>query len=242
MKKTSTEDLRILKIKAIIYGKAGVGKTYTARSLDSKKTLIISAESGLLPLRGMKFEVWEPESWNEMGHILLELKKPENENRFDNVFIDSLTELNEMAKEQIVKKDRPALGKDLGKVYDDLMTQQDWGLLATRMTRFIRAYRDLSYNVIFTCLEDTHKNDMTGELTFTPSINGKLALNINGYFDEVFRLLTREEDDKINRYFLTAKTEKSIAKDRSGALNRFEHADWKTVFGKIHGEEKRSVA
>lgn len=244
MKLLQTDAIDILNIKALVYGKSGVGKTFSALTLNEKKTLIISAESGLLPLRGKKFDVWEPEVWTEMLEIYQELLKAENIKKYDNVFIDSLTELNEMLKEQIVKKDRPALGKDLGKVYDDLMTMQDWNLLGVRLSRFIRMYRDLPYNVIFTALEDVHKNEQTGAETFTPSINGKLALNLAGYFDEVFRLLTKEEEDgKITRYFLTDKTERSIAKDRSGSLEKFEGADWKVIFNKIKSivKEKKNV-
>jgi hypothetical protein len=220
-------------IKALLYGLSGRGKTSTALTLKPETTLVISSESGLLPLAGKNYTVWEMETYDDMMTAYNRLNSEELKGKYKVVFIDSLTEVNELAKEKIVKVDRPNLGKDLGKVYDDLMTQQDYQLLSTRMTRLIRAFRDLPYHVIFTCLESQTKDERTGEVFITPSINGKLALNIGGYFDEVFRMVTKENGDKLDYYFVTGAVEKAIAKDRSGALALYEPASWAVVFKKI---------
>jgi len=235
MKVKSTKDLELFRVKAIIYGMSGVGKTFSASTLDPKKTLILSAESGLISLRGRDIDVWEIEKWADMMEAYKQLILPENIEKYDTVFIDSLTEIDELAKEQIVKQDRPNLkGKDIGKIYDDMMTQQDYGLLATRMTRFIRAYRDLDYNIIVTALELDRKNDITGEVKLVPSISGKLSLNLSGYFDEVFHMITkREPDNKVGRYFITANIENTVAKDSAGALDLMEIPDWNVIYKKI---------
>jgi phage nucleotide-binding protein len=233
MKETNTNQLQGAKIKALLYGKSGTGKTSTALTLKPETTLILSAESGLLPLAGKPFTVWEMETFSDLGASYKRLLTPKVQKQFKVVFIDSLTEINELAKEKIVKVDRPKLGKDLGKVYDDLMTMQDYQLLQTRMTRMIRAYRDLPFHVIITCLEDNIKDERTGAISVVPSINGKLATNVAAYFDEVFRMVTKDSKDQVDYFFITAKMENAIAKDRSGALKPFEEASWKTVFQKI---------
>jgi hypothetical protein len=233
MKETNTTNVQDFKIKALLYGLSGRGKTSTALTLKPETTLVLSAESGLLPLAGKNYTVWEIESWDDMGAAFKRLDSEEYRGKFKVVFIDSLTEINELSKEKIVKTDRPNLGKDIGKVYDDLMTQQDYQLLSTRMTRMIRAFRDLPYHVIFTCLEAQTKDERTGEVFITPSINGKLAVNIAAYFDEVFRMVTKEDGDKLDYFFVTGAVEKAIAKDRSGALALYEPASWLTVFKKI---------
>ncbi len=235
MKVKSTKNLEMFRVKALIYGMSGVGKTFSASTLDPKKTLILSAESGLLSLRGRDIDVWEIETWVDLMEAYKQLILPENTEKYDTIFIDSLTEIDEIAKEQIVKQDRPNLkGKDIGKIYDDMMTQQDYGLLATRMTRFIRAYRDLDYNIIFTALELDKKNDITGAVKLVPSISGRLSLNLSGYFDEVFHMITKKEiDNKVGRYFITANIESTIAKDVSGALDLMELPDWNAIFKKI---------
>jgi len=234
MKEGTTNNVQDFKIKALLYGLSGRGKTSTALTLKPETTLVISAESGLLPLAGKPYTVWEIESWDDMMAAFKRLDSDECKGKFKVIFIDSLTEINELAKEKIVKIDRPNLkGPDIGKVYDDLMTMQDYGLLSTRMTRMIRAFRDLPYHIIVTCLEAQTKDERTGEVTVAPSVNGKLSINIAGYYDEVFRMVTKEDGDKLDYFFVTGAVEKAIAKDRSGALALYEPASWKTVFGKI---------
>jgi len=233
MKETNTSQLQDAKIKALLYGKSGTGKTSTALTLKPSTTLILSAESGLLPLAGKDYAVWEIESFDDMGESYKRLLNPELQSKFKVIFVDSLSEINELCKEKIVKIDRPGLGKDLGKSYDDLLQMQDYQLLQVRMTRMIRAFRDLPFHIIFTALEDNIKDERTGEIQVVPSINGKLATNVAGFFDEVFRQSTKEIDGKLQYLFTTGKVEKAIAKDRSGALNLYEEASWKTVFEKI---------
>ena len=233
MIETNTGDIQNVSVKALLYGPTGVGKTSTAKSLKPESTLIISAESGLLPLAGMKFTTWVMESWGDVEEAYKRLASGDYKDKFKVIFVDSLTEINEISKEQIVRVDRPGLGKDAGKVYADLLTQGDYQLLLTRMTRMVRAFRNLPFHVIFTCLEGQSKDERTGEIFITPSVNGRLALNIGGYFDEVFYMGTKQNGDKVDRYFLTGKVERIIAKDRSGALELYEQASWAVVFKKI---------
>jgi phage nucleotide-binding protein len=238
MKETTTANVQEFFLKALIFGATGKGKTSTAKTLDTEHTLIISAESGLLPLAGKKFTVWNIESWDDMAEVYRRLTADDMKAKFKTIFIDSLTEINELAKDRIVKKDRPGLGKEVGKVYDDLMTQQDYQLLQTRMLRMVRAFRDLPYHVIFTCLESQTKDEKTGEIFIAPSVNGKLALNIGGYFDFVFRMITKQDGDKLDYYFVTGSTEQAVGKDRSGMLGLYEPASWSVVFKKVLGKKE----
>jgi phage nucleotide-binding protein len=239
MKESTTANVQDFSFKALLYGLTGKGKTSTVKTLKPETTLVISAESGLLPLAGMNYTVWEMETFADLLEAYKRLLAPEMQAKYKCIFVDSLTEINELAKEQIVKFDRPNLkGSDIGKVYEDLMTMQDYGLLSTRMTRMIRAFRDLPYHIIFTCLESQTKDERTGEVFITPSINGKLALNVGGYFDEVFRMVTKEDGDKLDYYFVTGAVENAIGKDRSGALNLYEPASWAGVFKKIFAKYK----
>jgi len=229
MKETNTKEMQgEIKIKALLYGKPKTGKTFSALSLNPETTLILSAESGILPIKlsGKNYTVWEIKTFADMVESYKQLLLPENQKRFKVIFIDSLTEINELAKDQILKSSGP--GKD-----KEMMTLQDYGLLLTHMIGLVRKYRDLPYHVIFTALEENYKDEQTGAVSFVCSLNGKFAVNIAGYFDEVFRMITKEEDGAINRYFFTAKIEKTITGDRSGALETFEQPSWKIVFEKI---------
>lgn len=235
MRVTSTKaaDSRLCKI--VVVGPTGAGKTSLAKTLPPDKTLIISNERGLLPLAGHDFTVWTIDSWDDLQTAYQELLKPEIREKFKVVFVDSLTEMNELCKDHIIKKERPGKKIEIGKVYDDLLTMQDYQLLDTKMRRMIRSFRDLDMHVVFTCLEDERKDEQTGFITFVPALNGKLAFQLGAYFDEIFRLITQEvEKGKPHaRYLNTGKTDKNTCKDRSGALEFMEEPDLSAIFGKI---------
>jgi len=237
MKITNTKDVEMVKVKAIVYGKSGVGKTYSAKTLNEETTLIVSAESGILALHDTQFDVCKIDQWPDVNELFHLLSSDEYQKKYKCVFIDSLTELNEKCKEHIVRVERPAIKTDLGKVYEDLMTMQDYQLLQEKIKRFVRAFRDLPYHIFFTCLEDNSKNEKTGEIEFVPSLNGKMSTHIAAYFDEVFRLITKNEGDSIGRYFVTDKVEGMICKDRSGKLDTYEPASWSVVMKKILSEK-----
>jgi len=238
VKLTNTNDIKQLNIKALIYGKSGAGKTSSAKTLPVDRTFIISAESGLLPLKDMGFKVAELESWADMNEVYTYLTTDGYKEKYDYIFIDSLTEINEICKDNIVKKERPEKRGNVGKVYDDILDMNDWGLLYAKMSRVIRAFRDLPYNIVFTCLEYSNKNERTGAIEYLPALNGQLRDNIGQYFDEVFHIRSDEKsgggDNKTSpRFFLTDKTDEYLAKDRSGMLDKIEVADLSKVINKI---------
>jgi len=46
-------------------------------------------------------------------------------------------------------------------------------------------------------------------------------------------MITKEIDGKIEYQFITGKTERAIAKDRSGVLELYEAPNWNNIFKKI---------
>lgn len=234
MRTTTTENLQQINLKCLLYGQPGAGKTYTALTLDPKRTLIVSAESGLLPLRGKPYKVHEVETWDDLMTIWRELQSPEAQKAYDNVFIDSLTEIGEICKIHIVTKERPAVRGKVDKIYDEQMDLKDWSLYTDKMKRFVRSYRDLPYNIFFTAMEKDEKDELTGAITVAPAVAAKgFASAIPGFFDEVFRIVIKKAEDSQERYFLTELTEKSVAKDRSGKLDHLETPDWSAIMAKI---------
>jgi len=90
------------------------------------------------------------------------------------------------------------------------------------MRKFVRAFRDLPMNTIFTALKVDAKNDRTGMVTTKPSLSGKLADEVAAFLDIVVYYYVKqvvENGEKFDRrLLLTAKTETIIAKDRTDRL------------------------
>lgn len=223
-------------IKLVIYGASGSGKTSSIKTLPHDKTLVISAESGLLALVGTKIDYVDI-SVDDKGQVLssegrikrLEevmkfLNTDEAKKKYDNIVVDSLTEVGECIatywKEKI---------KDKSKMFEM------WGSIAIDQIKFIKECRDLPhYNVVFICLEDLAV-DETSTRYYQCELPGNSAKNFIGpAFDLILRLTVERNG---NRFFQTQPLSNVKAKDRSGRLAPQEPIDLGLIFKKILGEK-----
>ncbi len=83
MKIQSTQDFCADKLKLLIYGESGTGKTTLAGTIDAK-VLIVSAESGLLSLSGKQLDVVDITT-DDNGELLPEEKTIQRLGEVDNI-------------------------------------------------------------------------------------------------------------------------------------------------------------
>lgn len=207
MKFTSTKDVANKNACMLIAGESGIGKTYLARTLEEKDTLIVSAESGLMSLTGTDIKVAEVESMDDTLKIIEQMK--EGKLPFKNIYFDSLTEiLDQYVAELKLRYSR----KDAFPMWDDYMS---------RAVYIIKAARDCSYNTFFTCLTKQDKDGL--EMVDVFDFAGKsLRDKVKSYFDIVIHYKMHEMEDKSIRAFITSNELSNLSKDRSGILNKIE--------------------
>lgn len=206
-------------VKILVYGPAGAGKT-TLATTTGERTLVLSAESGLLSVRASDLDVAIVTSIDDVRDALKHLKTASHPYRW--VVLDSVSEIAEVLLGE--EKER---NKDPRKAY---------GELAEVMTKIIKSFRDLPLNVLFTCKQEQISDE--GALRFRPAFPGqKLAGELPYLLDEVFAfVLARKEDGSTSRALLTHPSDKYEAKDRSGALDRWERPDLAAIAAKIQGK------
>lgn len=220
-------------IKVLVHGPAGSGKT-TLCATTGVPTLIISAESGLLAIKGAPdfIKVVEVTSIKDMGEILAGLKDgsiqyvdPDGEAYpFQWIALDSITEIAEklLAAEKARSAD----------------PRQAYGALIDDMLELMKDFRDLpNYNVVMSCKQNRVKDEFAGTMLYEPAMPGtKLGPQIPYLFDEVFALrVEKDEEGKDYRVLQTNRDIRFEAKDRSGALDMFEKPSLKHIQSKITG-------
>lgn len=206
-------------IKALVYGRAGVGKTYLARTAPNP--IVLSAEAGVLSLRDVAIPMITITTVQDLIEAHQWLLSSAQAKPFETVYIDSISEIGE-----VVLANAKAQTKD---------PRQAYGELIEKMMMMIRAYRDLPKNVVMSAKQEPNKDELTGIIQYGPSMPGsKLGHQLPYLFDEVFRLGVGKTPQGVEYRFLqTAPDLQYEAKDRSGALDTIEPPDLSRIFQKI---------
>lgn len=241
MKVISTKNLSQNRLKILIYGQAGVGKTSLAATLK-EKVLVISAEAGLLSLAGHDIDsidvtaddngepIPKEKRAKRLGEVFGYVCSDEAKKKYQWLFLDSLTEISQNMLEA------------LAEVYTDPKdTIKMWGDYNKKARSLIKSFRDLPYyNVIMTALETIDK-DENNRRYLRPEMQGGVGKQLTGFFDEVLHMYIDDTTEKPQRAILCQPKENIQAKDRSGRLSVLEKPDLQAIADKIRGAKQKNT-
>jgi hypothetical protein len=228
----------------LIYGNSGAGKTRLAGSSSAvpelRRILFIDVEGGTLTLRNTPYnevEVVRVKSWQEMELVYDELYA--NPTQFNTVIVDSLTEIQKMSMDRVMRR----LVEENDERDADVPGMREWNINIEQTRKFVRKFRDLPVNTIFTALETTEKDMRKGSLKRKPSLSGKVKDEVAAFLDIVVYLYIKEVGDENKRILLTGQTEDTVAKDRSNQLPMIiEDPTMASIYGYLTKEISANVA
>lgn len=189
--KTSGSEDYGKKIKALICGNPGAGKTLTSSTWPN--VLYASAEGGLMSVADRKVNYVDIDS----STTLLELKNALSQSPavrektfgfpVETVVIDTIDEIQRIfIRERLADQRREA------------MVLQDWGWLGERMIATINGFRNLDLNVVFTAHLKEVKDEETGKLWLKPGLQGATADQIAAYVDLAFVLKSEFKSEVVD--------------------------------------------
>lgn len=204
------------KVKAVVYGASGSGKTSFGGT--AKNAIFASAEGGLLSIADKTPNYVEIRSLQDLRDLHMFLKTQKH--NFETVIIDSITEINDIIKNEIEKKS----GKG--------MQLQDWGTLSKEIKKTLRDFRDLDMHVLFIAQETADEKDEAGTASkIVPSLNGKAATEIAYFMDIVgyIYIVKATGEHKL----ITLPNARYLTKDRSKLIGNDTEADFSVWVEKI---------
>lgn len=215
----NTNDVALNGVKIIVYGDSGAGKTTLMGT--APRPLIISAEAGLLALRGSNIPYISVTTYSELMEAYSYATSDEGRALYDTLCLDSISEIAD-----IILANAKANNKD---------SRQAYGELNDTYADLLRAFRNIEgKNVVFSAkMERTTLSD--GTTKFSTSLPGvKTSQNTPYFFDEVFCLqVVRGENGEISRWLQTGSDDLYLAKDRSGVLDMWEEPNLTRIIEKI---------
>lgn len=253
VKLTSSRDRSITFVRALLYGETGRGKTTSLATLPEKNTLVILTERSAVPLRNNDYLTVRVESWADMQDVCRLIVESTKDGKITIegreikcVALDSITELSDLLKQQIVGKDRKALiSKRSGgeanapsNIYDEQMGMEDWGLYQTRLKALVSYLGKIQAHLIVTAREQSRENRKTGVPQVHPMVNGALAAELPAYFDLVMRAVTETDAEDNTAYFWqTTNDGNAVAKGINGVTEPRELQDWTAIISRIYAKK-----
>jgi phage nucleotide-binding protein len=131
-------------VKLLVYGDSGVGKTTLIKT--APKPIIISTESGLLPLSGLNIPVIKVSTYEELCEAFEYVTDANNGHLFETICLDSITDLAESIL-TAYKKETKDPRQAYGRINDDI-------------AEIIRAFRDIETHHVYVTAKMNRVEDM----------------------------------------------------------------------------------
>lgn len=201
----------------LVYGDSGAGKTLLAGTAalvsELAPVLFIDVEGGTLTLRhfdeSADIDVVRVTEWKQMQKVYDALYG--GKHHYKTVVLDSVTEMQKLAMASVL-----GAGPN-GKILDtgSLPEFKEWNINTEQIRRFVRAFRDLEINTIFTALAMDHVDPRKNTVMKRPMLTNKLAGELPAFFDVVLYMYVKERRDAPNlRLIQTDKSDRVVAKCR----------------------------
>lgn len=205
-------------VKALVYGRAGVGKTVLCSTCPAP--VIFSAESGLLSLRAFDLPYFEIKTIGDLREAYSWVKTSAEARQFQTVCLDSISDIAETLLASL-----KAGKKDMRQAYGDYNDE---------ILKVLRDFRDLPGKHVYMSAKSERLKDPNGVVLNAPSLPGAKASQALPYLPDLILQLDIDANGGW-RFLRTNPDFANDAKDRSGCLAPMEEPHLGKIFAKVLG-------
>lgn len=184
----ASEPIKMKKMKCLVYGQPGIGKT--TYCLSAPRPLLLDVDNGISRVFPAFRQDYIPiSSWDDMLEVL-NSKELDIENNYETIVLDTVGKALDLLSIYLIKNNSK-LGTKNG-----ALTQQGWGALMTEFRAYLYSLNNKGLNVIFVA----HDKEMTDndKKIVRPDIPGKSASNIMREMDLVGYMQSRQNERTIS--------------------------------------------
>jgi len=232
-----------VKVKALLYGDSGAGKTHAA-STAPRPCYLLTEANGLPTIKAANPDAVVVQA-HDMDVVRAFFKAAldgslARETGCETIVLDSLTELQRMLRDEIIASRK-------GQPGGEAFSLQDWGTLTDRMRKLVRTVRDLPFHVVCIALSASDNDEGTGQRYTQPSFDGKKLPNeIAGYFSlvgYVYRERAKGEDGTVTvQHRVLLQGPPTLLTKALPGLDPVEPPDICAWLAKLHGERPVAAA
>lgn len=216
----SRDTVTLKRLKVLLYGVSGVGKTSFAATFPSP--LFLDLESGMMSTLRIGEVRRYPADWTEditsfqqvrqFYALVSAAKNPP----FQTIVIDSINELQVLVAQYVVDK-----YKKVTRQYDDLLTIADYQKSNNDLLKVVRAFLKLPYNIVFTATS-TRLEPGDDYTMVTPKYKGKeVGPVIEKLMDLIGYCYAKPQKNGTAEHYASFHiTDRYLAKDRLGIVSK----------------------
>lgn len=188
MPNTNDLTLKGLKLKILLVGPSGVGKTHMAGTFPKPYFFNFDVR-GVMTLRGKNIDY---DTFTSYIDIEPKLNEVEVDDKYETLVFDPITRLADLMMDEIQrlnlsesKKARTST-KMFG--FTPPPTTPEYGIFLGNMSNILDQILKIDKNIVFVAHEELLKDDLSGEIERMPMIVTKMRFRLSTYFDEAYRL------------------------------------------------------
>ena len=200
-----TKDIKDPKVDALVYGRAGTGKTLLGGTFPNP--IFVDTDNGLLSLRkkDVAFISCHRIDGGSWWNTVREATKLALDSNYESVIIDSFPLVCEAMLASICSQNRKTKP-----------TFDEWVALWNGTQEYIAMVRASTKNSLFICGEQFERNEITGQVWCLPALQGQARTKVDHLFDEIYHAETEMVSGKPAKYSLLVRPDgTSTAKSRA---------------------------
>lgn len=228
----NTKDLKISKIKILVWGKPKSGKTFFFRTFPKPAKAYMFDPNGILSLRGEDIEYEEYRGPSGYRQFRIDLESDMKKGVIKSAMIDSLSTLQQCMMQDVQEENVKRT---------ENYQIQEYLIYFIRLRALVIDLINYPVHLLFTAHEQVLENKITGDVAVLPSLYGKDMPNeFPMFFDEVYHTEVKPHRNEPSEYFLRTQPTNLIVAggrvDKDNVLDNLEVPNFKTMMEKVMGK------